>query len=251
MPRIVSLIRSLIMGIGNARGQALGRVTEGGVYECRNAHRTSRRLSRQEGDQAAIARAMAALENQFALSAKATREPETLEIFRQLFERALSAYGSVSGLSGKRILDIACGSRTSRAPSWRSRSRILSRWKTVSPSPDGYTALFEPWFCRILLALGARPVGIDKGDLSKESFEHYQADLGFIGALDFLPSRSFDAVHDSRLFGSPEFTTQFSDRHDALRIAREIVNQERRLLNDAGIVIHSDAQRLVGEEVAR
>jgi hypothetical protein len=135
-----------------------------------------------------------------------------------------------------RILDIACGSRSSRAP---------AGFPTASPvSPQGYTALFEPWFCRILFALGAKPVGIDIGDLNGEQFEHYEADVSRAGALDFLPQQSFDAVHDSRLFGSPEFTARFPDRADALRIAREIVHQEDRLLKRGGIVIHSDARRL-------
>ncbi len=34
---------------------------------------------------------------------------------------------------------------------------------------------------------------------------HYHVDLGVPGAMDFLPTASFDAIHESRLFGSPEF----------------------------------------------
>ncbi len=40
----------------------------------------------------------------------------------------------------------------------------------------GHTALFEPWFCRILLELGAAPVGVDPGDLEQERFIHYRVD---------------------------------------------------------------------------
>ena len=207
------------------------------------AHLT--RFARREEDREVIAKAMAAMERQFAISEKAAREPETVEVFEQLFKRALGAFDTPSLLRDKRILDIACGSHTSRAPSWRSPRSIRNGWRAVSPTPDGYTALFEPWFCRILSAMDARPVGIDIGDLGEEAFEHYQADLGRTGALDVLPSHSFDAVHDSRLFGSPEFTTRFPVREDALIIAREIVTQERRLLNNGGIVIHSDAYRLI------
>jgi hypothetical protein len=113
------------------------------------------------------------------------------------------------------------------------------------PHTEGYTAQFEPWFCRMLMELGAHPVGVDLGDLEQESFEHYHADLGQPGALDFLPGSSFDAVHDSRLFGSPEFTTQFPRQAERLKVAAEIWRQEQRLLKPDGIVIHSDAANLV------
>lgn len=113
------------------------------------------------------------------------------------------------------------------------------------PANQGYTTQFEPWLCRILLSLEAEPVGVDIGDLSGESFEHYNLDLGQAGALDFLPDASFDAAHDSRLFGSPEFTERFPDGADRLRIAREIRSQERRLLKPVGTLIHSDAKNLI------
>lgn len=113
------------------------------------------------------------------------------------------------------------------------------------PSPEGYTAQFEPWFCRLLLEFGAHPVGIDLGNLDGEVFEHYRVDLALPGALNFLPDHSFDAVHDSRLFGSPEFTAQFPNRDDRLKVAEEIWKQEQRLLKDNGIVIHSDARALM------
>jgi hypothetical protein len=67
--------------------------------------------------------------------------------------------------------------------------------------------------------LGAYPVGVDFGNLEGEAFEHYRVDLGQKGALDFLPSHSFDAVQDSRLFGSPEFTAQFPEPADRLKVA--------------------------------
>ncbi len=196
-------------------------------------------LAESGDDVADIAQAVASLETEFGLSRKVSNEPETLAIIEQLLGRVLAAFGPVSQLKGKRILDIGCGSRTSRAPSRGFRGG------RERPSREGYTALFEPWFCRILTALGAGPVGVDIGDLGGEPFEHYQADLGHPGALDFLPERSFDAVHDSRLFGSPEFTARFHRRAEALRIAREIVHQERRVLKEEGIIIHSDAHELI------
>jgi hypothetical protein len=203
------------------------------------------RLAEHTPDKASIVQALESLDTRFGISKKISDEPETREIIQQMFERVFAAYGQLLRLKGKRILDIACGSSTSRLPTRGFRTSQPAGRGAENHSHDGYTALFEPWLCRILFTLGAEPVGIDRGDLSGESFEHYPADLGRTGALDFLPHHSFDAVHDSRLFGSPEFTTQFPDRDDALRIASEIVSQERRLLKKDGVILHSDAHRLI------
>jgi hypothetical protein len=185
------------------------------------------------------------LDERYDLANKVAKEPGTLEIILQLFERLIYTYGDLSSISGKRILDIACGSNTSKAPT-TIHIRTPFRKKVIHPAlKEGYTAQFEPWFCRILLALDAHPVGVDIGDLDGEAFEHYQADLGREGALDFFPDHSFDGIQDSRLFGSPEFTTQFPRRADRLKVAREIRDQERRLLKEGGVLIHSDARDLL------
>jgi hypothetical protein len=81
--------------------------------------------------------------------------------------------------------------------------------------------------------------------LEGEIFEHYNIDLGKEGALNFLPGRSFDAVQDSRLFGSPEFYAMFPNQEDRLKVAKEIWKQEQRLLKANGVIIHSDAANLV------
>jgi hypothetical protein len=108
-----------------------------------------------------------------------------------------------------------------------------------------YTAVFESWFCRILVELGAEPVGVDFGYLEREVFKHYRVDLGVSSALDILPEHSFDAVQDSRLFGSPEFTAQFPHLSDRMKVAQEINRQEIRLLKSNGIIIHSDAEKML------
>ena len=141
-------------------------------------------------------------------------------------------------------MDIACGSNTSQAPAFIYIDTPFGEQKIKIASPEGYTAQFEPWLCRILLELGAKPVGIDIGDLTGERFEYHQFDLACAGALNIFPSQSFDAVHDSRLFGSPEFTARFPDRANRLQVADEIRTQEKRILKPAGIVIHSDADEL-------
>jgi hypothetical protein len=192
-----------------------------------------------------IAEILKALDDQYALSQKMAREPGLEEIIKQLVGRLYRIYSSLAMLKDKRILDIACGSSTSKAPAFVFVNTPFGEQRIPISHTNGYTAQFEPWFCRILLALGAVPVGIDLGNLEGETFEHYYVDLGKPGALDFLPDHSFDAVHDSRLFGSPEFTAQFPNPEDRLRVAAEIWGQEQRLLKPEGKVIHSDAANLL------
>lgn len=201
-------------------------------------------LVKTEEDRIWMVQVIAALDVRYNLSAKMVKEPGLEEIIRQLFGRIAIAFDGLSEVKGKKILDIACGSNTSKAP-----PMIFANFpfgaKEVSVPPDtSYTALFEPWFCRILLELDAEPIGVDIGDLEAEGFTHYKVDLGHKGALNFLPSHSFDALQDSRLFGSPEFTSQFPIPADRMEIAGEIRHQERRLLKAGGTVIHSDAEDL-------
>jgi SAM-dependent methyltransferase len=196
---------------------------------------------RDERDREALSGLIAALDSRYALLSKIHREPGVENIVKQMLERLAASFESLGSVRGKRILDIPCGSNSSKLPApvqiWTPLGTLrLGPWR------KGYTALFEPWFCRILLAMGAEPVGVDFGDLDGEDFEHYKVDLGAQGALDFLPDASFDGVQDSRLFGSPEFTAQFPRKSDRLAVAREIVRQEKRLLKPGGIVIHSDAE---------
>ncbi len=203
------------------------------------------KLVQGEQDRIWMVEAIAALDSRFALSAKIAREPGVEPILQQLVGRITSAFKPVTTVRGKRILDLACGSNTSKAPSFVYINTPFGESRIRIASPENYTAQFEPWFCRLLLALGAEPVGVDLGGLEGEAFEHFRVDLGQAGALDFLPGQSFDGVQDSRLFGSPEFTAQFPNPADRLKVAQEIRRQERRLLKPNGILIHSDAEDLV------
>ncbi len=200
-------------------------------------------LWKSSQDQPLIEKTILGLEERYNLSGKMTREPEVGDILKQMAERLAKAYPRLSAVQNKRILDIACGSNSSKLPASFFLSSLFGG-RTIRPN-RGYTALFEPWFCRMLLELGAEPVGIDFGDLEGEVFIHHHVDLGVIGALDFLPDHSFDGIQDSRLFGSPEFTAQFRDPADRLKVAGEIVLQEQRLLKTEGILIHSDATGLM------
>jgi hypothetical protein len=157
------------------------------------------------------------------LASKIAAEPNLGAIMTEFASRLMDALGPLSTIRGQTVLDIACGSSSSQSP------------VTGLRTPE-----FEPWMCRLLVELGARPVGIDIGDLAGEAFVHHQVDLGVPGALDFLATGSFDAVHESRLFGSPEFRA--AHERATAHIRREIHRQERRLLRPGGILIHSDGR---------
>ena len=181
-------------------------------------------LDRTPSDPKLLAGALAELDARHGLAASITAEPHLESIMREFVTRLLNAFGTLSAVSGQRVLDIACGSNSSRSP-------VTGR----------ETAEFEPWMCRLLLALGAHPVGLDIGDLAGEAFEHHRVDLGLPGAMDFLPTGSCDAIHESRLFGSPEFRAAYGSATE--RVRREIHRQERRLLRPGGILIHSDGRQ--------
>jgi len=202
------------------------------------------RLWKDEGERALVASAIHGLDNRYELNKKIVNEPGVEEIVVQMFGRLANSFVSLSNIRGKTILDIACGSSTSKLPASLYIDTPFGEM-TLGRAKNGYTAQFEPWFCRILYELGTNAVGIDFGDNERELFTHFRVDLGQLSALSFLPDHSFDAVQDSRLFGSPEFTDQFPHPADRMKVAQEIKQQEQRLLKTDGIVIHSDAQALL------
>jgi hypothetical protein len=194
-------------------------------------------------DYLVIARTIQALDRRYNLHKKLIREPGVAEIIEQMAGRLARSFKRLSDLQGKRILDIACGSNTSKMPG---SVYVNTPFGEISlGGSQGYTALFEPWFCRMLFDLGTVPVGVDFGDLEQEIFEHQRVDLGKPGSLNVFSDASFDAIQDSRLFGSPEFTAQFPILADRIKVAEEIVRQEQRLLKPDGIIIHSDAMELL------
>ena len=180
-------------------------------------------LGRTSSDRVLLGRALDELGLRYRLASKMAAEPNLAAIMTEFVGRLMDAFGSLPTIRGQAVLDIACGSDSSRSPVTGLR-----------------TTAFEPWMCRLLRELGARPVGIDIGDLEDEAFEHHRVDLGVPGGLDFLATGSFDAVHESRLFGSPEFRAIYGPATDLIR--QEIHRQERRLLRPNGILIHSDGR---------
>jgi hypothetical protein len=198
------------------------------------------RLWEEPQDRMLIARTIQALNTRYDLSRKIANEPGVEDILKQMIGRLAISYRRLSDIQNKKVLDIACGSNTSKLPASLHINTPFGKMSMERSSRE-YTALFEPWFCRILFELEAAPVGVDFGDLEQEVFTHHRVDLGKTGALDFLPDHSFDGIQDSRLFGSPEFATQFPHQADRMKVAQEIKRQEERLLKSDGIIIHSDA----------
>ena len=180
-------------------------------------------LGTTPADRALLGRALGEEDSRHLLAPKIAAEPNLGTIMAEFVTRLADAFGSLSAIASLSVLDIACGSSSSRSP------------VTGIQTPE-----FEPWMCRLLLALGASPVGLDIGDLAGEAFEHHRVDLGVPGALDFLPGGSFDAIHESRLLGSPEFRAAYGP--DTQRVRREVHRQERRLMRPGGILIHSDGR---------
>lgn len=72
-------------------------------------------LSNDSDDKDLIATALLALDDRYDLSGKMGREPGLEEIIKQLAGRIYRAYSTFSTVKGKRILDIASGSNTSKA----------------------------------------------------------------------------------------------------------------------------------------
>ena len=178
-------------------------------------------LGRSPLDRELLDAAIRALDRRYLLASKIVAEPAVAEVVAEFIGRLSDAFGPLAAIRAQRILDVPCGSNSSRSPETGER-----------------TAAFEPWMCRLLLELRARPVGIDIGDLEGEVVRASSVDLGVPGALDLLPTASFDAIHESRLFGSPEFRAAHAAATD--RVRAEIHRQERRLLRPGGILIHRD-----------
>lgn len=104
-------------------------------------------------------------------------------------QNQLTAVGKALGgvISGKDVLDLGCGAKSGTAD--------------VNGGNLGY---HEPWLARVLHRLNAKVVGVDVGDLSQEEFENYNLDLLNPDALNIFADQSFDVVHSSALYTSPE-----------------------------------------------
>lgn len=115
-------------------------------------------------------------------------EEDWLKILTQLTV-LLNCIGS---LKGKTVLDLGCGCNYSSFDSDRNRA--------------GET--YSAWLCRALHELGERSIGVDKGNLEGELFEHYGGvNLTLPGSLDFIQDYSIDIANARLFFSSPELNS--------------------------------------------
>lgn len=139
----------------------------------------------------------------------------------------------VAALRNKRFLDLGCG--TGNCPD--------------SLFPEH--ALSAPWFCRYAYESGARVVGIDiEPQWKSEGFMSYRLDLSKVGALSFIPDKSFDFVICNRLIifsdiggdASPSFVENEKGERRGLEelkaIASELKTQIERILEIGGKMLN-------------
>lgn len=92
--------------------------------------------------------------------------------------------------SGKKILDLGAGN--------------------ADAIVDGAEKIFEPWFCRIMHALGALPTALDKGRNDHEEFPCIRIDLLLIRRVKILrrilKNSEFDIIHSHR-FLAPDIAS--------------------------------------------
>src|SRR5574342_526557 len=74
------------------------------------------RLWEDEQDHVRIANTIRALNTRYDLNRKMAKEPGVEEIIKQMIGRLANSFERLSNIRNKKILDIACGSNTSRAP---------------------------------------------------------------------------------------------------------------------------------------
>lgn len=128
-------------------------------------------------------------------------------------------------LKGKTILDLGCGSND---------------FDIEGEGMRKHRGL-EPWLCRALLELGAIPIGIDIGDLSKENFEHYQLDLLKPNALSFFKDNSVDIANAHELLSSPYLSRAYQGEGSAGEaLKRILIPQLERIVKPEGYFIYSD-----------
>lgn len=126
------------------------------------------------------------------------------------------------------ILDIGCGSRTSRDPS------TASDFEDMTP-----TRMFEPWGGRLLNQLGVNVIGIDQGEQAAELFPIHQLDISKADALHILPDHIADGIVMSRVLGSPEMMMN-TTRDERLALRDNLRVEFDRLLKSEGVIIYSD-----------
>src|SRR6266540_6226859 len=97
------------------------------------------RLWKDEQDHILIANTIRILNTRYDLNGKMAKEPGVEEIIKQMFGRLANSFGRLSDTRNKKILDIACGSNTSKAPASLFIDTPFGK-KTIEGSSKEYTA---------------------------------------------------------------------------------------------------------------
>jgi len=100
------------------------------------------RFWNDERDRILITKTIQALIARNNLSPKMTAEPEVEGIIEQMASRLENSYPKLTELQGKRVLDIACGSNSSKLPASFFLNTLFNG--RLLRANRGYTALFEP-----------------------------------------------------------------------------------------------------------
>ncbi len=181
------------------------------------------------------------LKEKYGLEIVASSEPWIISYIREIRRN----FGGLENVRGKRILDLGCGSTLDEETkqiikaSGGKLDLVEEDLRSKGKLDVARYFVFQPWICRILLELGANPVGVDVGSNQDEKFENYQLDLSQKGALDFLPDKSFDGFNLKSLLDSPQLGMSKSKKErEAMKL--EIERQRKRLLKDDGKVIYLD-----------
>ena len=133
-------------------------------------------------------------------------------------------------LNGKKILDLACGSKEGCGDA----------------GIFGKKGTFEAWLCRALQMCGAKAIGVDIGSNDGELFEHYCADLSEKGVLAKLFNEehdsSFDAIHvvmfcEGNL--SP-WLKSMTTPEERLQMKAGFFEETARLLKEGGWLLYED-----------
>lgn len=132
-----------------------------------------------------------------------------------------AAFPNLNDLRDKRVADIACGSRCYE---------------------DNTKKQYEPWMSRLLLHLGAIPVGVDLAAQQGEAFDCRRADLTIPDALEILESASFDAAYICA-FPTRKAIWHLDSKGLSWPDMREnILSHVRRALKPDGVIIRSFTQ---------
>jgi len=168
---------------------------------------------------------------------KISELPHDGSILKEQLSELRKQFGNLKNLKGKQILDLGCGSNYG--------SYDIDAFNEVAKKRGGEGRVFEPWFCRFLLELGAEPVGIDYGNLDKEKFKHYRLDLSEKGALNFLPNKSFDGVTMRSLLNSPQLHHMIAKKVGYQKEDTEINNIKEELLEQIDRVLKDNGKKII------